>query len=43
MESKVLPKELTLLNKILQESSQKISSLKDLSEEVKLQKIIKAM
>ena len=43
MESKVLPKELTLLNKILEESSQKISSLKDLTEEVKLQKIIKEM
>jgi len=36
-------KEINLLNKILEESSQNISSLKDLSEEDKLTKIIKAM
>ena len=41
MESK--PKEIFLLNKILEESSQTISSLKDLSKDAKLTKIIKAM
>ena len=43
MDSKTKIKELNLLNKILEESSQTISSLKDLSKEVKLTKIIKAM
>jgi hypothetical protein len=41
MESK--PKEIYLLNKILEESSQTISSLNDLSEESKLSKIINIM
>jgi len=43
MDSKTKIKELNLLNKILEESSQTISSLKDLSKEEKLTKIIKAM
>lgn len=43
MDSKTKIKELNLLNKILEESSQIISSLKDLSKEAKLTKIIKAM
>ena len=36
MDSQKKPKEINLLNKILEESSQNISSLKDLSEEAKL-------
>jgi hypothetical protein len=43
MDSQKKPKEINLLNKILEESSQNISSLKDLSEETKLSKIIKSM
>ena len=43
MDSKTNIKELNLLNKILEESSQQITSLKDLSEEDKLTEIIKAM
>ena len=43
MDSKTKIKELNLLNKILEESSQTITSLKDLSKEEKLTKIIKAM
>ena len=43
MDSKAKIKELNLLNKILEESSQTITSLKDLSKEEKLTKIIKAM
>lgn len=43
MDSKTKIKELNLLNKILEESSQNISSLKDLSKEEKLTQIIKAM
>ena len=43
MDSKTKIKELNLLNKILEESSQTISSLKDLSKEEKLTQIIKAM
>jgi hypothetical protein len=43
MDSKTKIKELNLLNKILEESSQNISSLKDLSKEAKLTQIIKAM
>ena len=37
------PKEINLLNKLLKESSQTITSLNDLSEETKLLKIIKVM
>ena len=36
-------KEITLLNKILEETSRSITSLKDLSKEVKLVKIINLM
>ena len=36
-------KEITLINKILEETSRSITSLKDLSEEVKLVKIINLM
>ena len=43
MDSKTKITELNLLNKILEESSQTISSLKDLSKDAKLTKIIKAM
>ena len=43
MDSKTKIKELNLLNKILEESSQTISSLKDLSKEAKLTQTIKAM
>ena len=43
MDSKTKIKELNLLKKILEESSQTLSSLKDLSKEEKLAKIIKAM
>jgi hypothetical protein len=43
MDSKVQPKEIDLLNKIIEEASLKISSLKDLSEEDKIIKIISAM
>ena len=43
MDSKTKIKELNLLNKILEESSQTISSLEDLSKEAKLTQIIKAM
>ena len=43
MDSQTKIKELNLLNKILEESSQNISSLKDLSKEAKLTQIIKAM
>ena len=37
------PKEINLLNKLLEKSSQSITSLNDLSEETKLLKIIKVM
>ena len=37
------PKEINLLNKLLEKSSQTITSLNDLSEETKLLKIIKVM
>ena len=43
MDSKVHPKEFDLLNKIIEEASLTISSLKDLSEEDKIIKIISAM
>ena len=43
MDSKTKIKELNLLDKTLEESSQTISSLKDLSKDAKLTKIIKAM
>jgi hypothetical protein len=43
MDSKVHPKEIDLLNKIIEEASLTISSLKDLSEEDKIIKIISAM
>lgn len=43
MDSKVQPKEIDLLNKIIEEASLTISSLKDLSEEDKIIKIISAM
>ena len=43
MDSKVQPKEIDLLNKIIEEDSLTISSLKDLSEEDKVIKIISAM
>lgn len=43
MDSKVQPKEIDLLNKIIEETSLTISSLKDLSEEDKIIKIISAM
>ena len=43
MDSTVQPKEIDLLNKIIEEASLKISSLKDLSEEDKIIKIISAM
>ena len=37
------PKEINLLNKLLEKSSQAITSLNELSEETKLLKIIKVM
>ena len=37
------PKEINLLNKLLEKSSQTITSLNDLSEETNLLKIIKVM
>ena len=37
------PKEINLLNKLFEKSSQSITSLNDLSEETKLLKIIKVM
>ena len=37
------PKEINLLNKLLEKSSQSITSLNNLSEETKLLKIIKVM
>ena len=37
------PKEINLLNKLLEKSSQSITSLNDLLEETKLLKIIKVM
>ena len=37
------PKEINLLNKLLEKSFQSITSLNDLSEETKLLKIIKVM
>ena len=43
MDSTVQPKEIDLLNKIIEEASLTISSLKDLSEEDKIIKIISAM
>ena len=43
MDSKVHPKEIDLLNKIIEETSLTISSLKDLSEGEKIIKIISAM
>ena len=43
MDSKVQPKEIDLLNKIIEEASLTISSLKDLSEEDRIIKIISAM
>ena len=43
MNTKSQPKEINLLNNILGESSIKISSLKDLSDECKIVKIISVM
>lgn len=43
METQIKPKEINLLNKILEKSSLTIKSLKELSEEEKLLKIINIM